>query len=259
VPAAAFQLPTFQLLSIGFATGAFVLAGIDRYGLYQRSSQPIRWLGVLMGVIGLLGSNALYVFAMRLIPPAQANLISYLWPIMIVVIASCLGLLTMKRRQMWGVAIGLFGATLVIGGSDFTLSWLGIGLAFSSAIAWAAFCIFRMLEGEAARPVLTPAFTGSAIVAVIVHLVMETTVIPSAASLLLAVLIGILPLGLGAILWDNGLRRGRQHLLATLAYATPLLGVLMLLLCGFATPSISLFFGGIMIVAAGVISGNTRT
>lgn len=259
VPSAASRLPTFQLLAIAFGTGAFLLAAIDRKAGFPKSSQPIRWTSVLMAVVGLLGSNALYVYAMRLIPPAQANLISYLWPVMTVVIANFLGLLTMKRRQVWGVAIGLIGAALVIGGSGFELSWLGIGLALGSAVAWAAFCIFRVVEGDKARPVLTLAFAGSAAFAVTLHLFTETTIIPSTHSLLFALLIGISPLGLGAILWDNGLRRGNPHLLATLAYATPLLGTLLLLVFGFATASFSLFFGGVTIVAAGIISGNSRT
>lgn len=257
VPPIASRLPTFQLLTIAFGAGAVLLGVIDRTNAQPTSIRSVRWLAVLMAVIGLLGSNALYVFAMHLIPPAQANLISYLWPIMIVVLASSLHLIDMNRRRMLAVATGLAGAALVIGGSGFTLSWLGIGFALGSAVAWAAFCIFRMVEGDTARPVLTLGFAGSALVAAALHVLTETTVTPSASSLLLALLVGTMPLGLGAILWDNGLRRGEQHLLATMAYATPLLSAVILLAFGFVTLSSGLLVGGMLIVVAGILSGSS--
>jgi drug/metabolite transporter (DMT)-like permease len=241
---------------IAFGVGALLLAVVERRHSNLASIRKVRWLAVLMAVIGLLGSNALYVFSMRFIPPAQANIISYLWPVIIVLLATCLRLLAINRRRLLAVAVGLAGASLVIGGSGFTLSWLGIGLALASAVAWSAFCVFRMVEGDAARPVLTLGFAGSALVAAALHVLTETTVMPSASSLLLALLVGILPLGLGAILWDNGLRRGEQHLLATMAYATPLLSSVVLLAFGFVTVSTGLVVGGILIVTAGFASGS---
>jgi hypothetical protein len=43
-------------------------------------------------------------------------------------------------------------------------------------------------------------------------------------------------------------------MLAVLAYATPLVSTLILVAAGFAVPSIGLFIGGGMIVAAGIVA-----
>jgi hypothetical protein len=85
----------------------------------------------------------------------------------------------------------------------------------------------------------------------VLHFALETTVTPSASSLLFAVLIGAQPLALAALGWDNGIRRGDRRLLAIMAYATPLVSALMLILCGYATPSIGIVLGCGLIVAAG--------
>ena len=71
-----------------------------------------------------------------------------------------------------------------------------------------------------------------------------------------SLLIGALPLGLGALAWDNGIRRGDRRVLAIMAYATPLVSALILILCGYATPSIGIVLGGALIVAAGAVSAS---
>jgi drug/metabolite transporter (DMT)-like permease len=256
VPPPTSQLPTFQLLAMAFGTGALLLFACDRSRVakVRPARGRMHWVMIAMAVVGYLASNAFYVFAMNRIPAAQANLISYLWPVMIVVMGGALGLMPVTWRQQLGVAVGLVGAALVIGGSGFTLSWMGIGLALASGLTWATFCLFRLYEGENASNVLAGGFAASAVIGVVLHLALETTVIPSASSLLFALLIGVLPLALGALAWDNGIRRGDRRLLAIMAYATPLVSALVLIVCGFAAPSIGIVLGGGLIVAAGAIS-----
>jgi drug/metabolite transporter (DMT)-like permease len=79
-------------------------------------------------------------------------------------------------------------------------------------------------------------------------------VLPPARTLVCAGLVGIVPLALGNLAWDYGVRRGDRLLLAVLAYATPLVSTLILVAAGFAAPSLGLFIGGGMIVTAGVIA-----
>jgi drug/metabolite transporter (DMT)-like permease len=56
------------------------------------------WLSVSMVAIGLLGSTILFIMALRYIPAAQANLLLYLWPVMVVLIASGLQLVKLTLR-----------------------------------------------------------------------------------------------------------------------------------------------------------------
>lgn len=94
----------------------------------------------------------------------------------------------------------------------------------------------------------------SAALALALHLGLETTVVPTALGLLSTVLVGIVPLALGNLAWDHDVRRGDRVLLATLAYATPLVAALLLVAFGFAQATAGLLVGGLLIVTAGVVS-----
>jgi carbon starvation protein CstA len=49
-------------------------------------------------------------------------------------------------------------------------------------------------------------------------------------------------------------RKGDKVQLATIAYATPLVGALLLIASGFATATAGLLVGAVLIVAAGIVA-----
>ena len=207
-----------------------------------------------MVAVGLLLSDIFFIEALHYIPPAQANLILYLWPVMVVLLGALLGLLALRGRDLVSVAIAMCGAALVIGPGLSEFSWTGIGLAAAGGLAWAMFCVFRLWQGPDAPNALASGFTLSAAISLLLHLGTETTVNPPPLAILSAVLVGAIPLALGNLAWDHGIRRGNRVLLAVLAYATPLVGALILIVFGFAEATAGLLFGAILIVAGGVIS-----
>lgn len=253
-------MPLFQFLTIIFAVGAVVLvilraaAAAVTPASAQRGTSLYRWLPAVMVAVGLLVSDILFIEAIRLIPAAQANLILYLWPVMMVLLAALLGLLALRARHLASVAIGLGGAALVIGPGMLGMSWVGVGLAAAGGLAWAVYCVFRLWQGPDAPDALAGGFTLSAAVSLLLHLGIETTVVPPLSALLSAALVGAVPLALGNLAWDYGIRRGDRVLLAVLAYATPLVGALILVATGFAEATIGLLLGGLLIVASGIIA-----
>lgn len=252
-------MPLFQFLTIIFAVGAVVLvilraAAAVTPASAQLGTSPYRWLPAVMVAVGLLVSDILFIEAIRLIPAAQANLILYLWPVMMVLLAALLGLLALRARHLASVAIGLGGAALVIGPGMLGMSWVGVGLAAAGGLAWAVYCVFRLWQGPDAPDALAGGFTLSAAVSLLLHLGIETTVVPPLSALLSAALVGAVPLALGNLAWDYGIRRGDRVLLAVLAYATPLVGALILVATGFAEATIGLLLGGLLIVASGIIA-----
>ena len=85
------KIPAFQLAAMTFAIGALVaFAELDRGGP-QRFARcgSRRWPGSV-GVGGLFGYHALYFLALRFAPPAEAGLLNYLWPLLIVLFSSLL-------------------------------------------------------------------------------------------------------------------------------------------------------------------------
>jgi drug/metabolite transporter (DMT)-like permease len=255
------SMPLFQYCALIYASGATVLYLLPRSNRPElaRPSGAIGWaksstlLAAVMFGLGLLVSSVLFIWAFDHISVAQANLILYLWPVMVVVLCVPLRLVRPKVAHLTGIAIAMMGAALVIGGDTVGLSWTGVGLAAAGGFVWAVFVVFRIWQGESAPDALAPGLALAAAVAAVAHLLTEVTLMPTAPAIAGAILIGILPSALGNLAWDHGVRKGDKVLLATLAYATPLVGALLLILFGFATATPGLMLGAVLIVAAGII------
>ena len=252
-------MPAFEILTIAFTVGWLVLGRLERGSrdLAQPITRSPRRISVLACTLGLCGSNAFFILATAAIAPAQASLISYLWPVMVVGSGGLLGMFRLRPRHLLGLGLGFAGAAVVLGGT-ITGTWTGAGLALLSGASWAAYCLFRIREGAAAGNVLAPACSVSAILCLGLHLILEVTVLPTIPALLAATAVGIAPLALANLAWDHGMRRGDSQLLASMAYATPLVGAVLLILAGFATFSLSLLIGALMIVGAGMVSKSER-
>jgi drug/metabolite transporter (DMT)-like permease len=94
----------------------------------------------------------------------------------------------------------------------------------------------------------------SALICAAAHFLNETSVIPSAVSLMAAIVIGVVPSAIANVVWDAGLQRGDSQLLAVMAYGTPLCSGLMLISLGLESFTWKLLLGALLIVVAGVLS-----
>jgi drug/metabolite transporter (DMT)-like permease len=257
-------MPLMQYLAVIFASGAVALFLAPKGPVAVRSDRPqvegwaksSRLLAAVMVGLGLLVSDILFILAFRHISVAQANLILYLWPVMVVAICVPLGLATLRRTHVGGILLGLLGAALVIGGGDGAFSWTGVALATGGGLAWAGYVVFRIWQGEQAPDALALGLTLSAAVATALHLAFEATVVPSLGALAGTILVGIIPLALGNLAWDHGVRKGDRVLLATMAYATPLIAAMLLVAFGLAAATPNLLLGAVLIVAAGIVASS---
>ena len=87
--AASGAIPPFELAALTFAVGgaAGLIYAAARGRLGALRQPPQVWL---VGVGGLFGYHALYFAALRAAPPAQASLVAYLWPLLIVLMSAML-------------------------------------------------------------------------------------------------------------------------------------------------------------------------
>ncbi len=220
----------------------------------EESSLKRSWLPAVVYGIALAGGDASFILATHRIPAAQANLISYLWPVMIVVFGAVIGLFRLRPRQIIGLGLGFSGAVILMWDGRISMSISGIALALLSGACWAAYCIFRLTWKLPARNVLARGSVISAIICVFLHALLEPTVIPNLGALAATAVAGMIPLALGNFVWDEGFRRGDGHLLAVMAYATPLCSALLLASLGAALLTWNLLAGAVVIVLAGVLS-----
>ena len=257
--AASGRVPPFQLAAMTFAVGGGigVVSWLFRPRAVAALRQPLRvWV---LGVGGLFGYHALYFFALRLAPPAEAGLINYLWPLLIVLFSAFLPGERLKLHHVAGAMLGLLGTAVLVGGRaqlGFAPQFVpGYGAAFVAAFVWA---IYSVLSRRFAA-VPTDAVVGfclvTAMLGVLFNLFLEQTVWPARASEWLAVLaLGLGPVGAAFYVWDIGMKRGDIRVLGAASYAAPVLSTLLLVLAGYAEATLSLGIAAALIAGGGIIA-----
>src|SRR6478736_1040466 len=114
------KIPAFQLAAMTFGIGAAVAFAsfLFRPSAFNALRQPlVAWV---VGIGGLFGYHALYFTALRLAPPAEAGLLNYLWPLLIVLLSAALpGEAGLRPAHILGALLGLSGvAALFLGRGD---------------------------------------------------------------------------------------------------------------------------------------------
>src|SRR3954452_15826747 len=111
------RIPAFQLAAMTFATGALAAAlrwTVRPDGFRALRQPPLVWI---VGIGGLFGYHALYFLALRLAPPAEAGLLNYLWPLLIVLFSSLLPGERLLLHYVIGALFGLAGTVLLFAGN----------------------------------------------------------------------------------------------------------------------------------------------
>src|SRR3954471_1540995 len=139
------KIPAFQLAAMTFAIGALVgfMTFIGRPQGLRALRQPLpAWL---VGVGGVFGYHPLYFLPLRLAPPAEAGLLNYLWPLLIVLFSSLLPGERLAPHHVIGALLGLAGTALLFtgsGGGGFATGQIpGLVAAFVAAFVWAAYSV----------------------------------------------------------------------------------------------------------------------
>jgi drug/metabolite transporter (DMT)-like permease len=254
----ALSVPAFECLTVAFLFGWFVLSRLEKISASEggTAGRFFSWVPGIACALGLTGSNAFHILATHYIPAAEANLISYLWPVEIIALGAALRLFRLRLRHIVGFSLGFSGTAMLLGGATLSLSITGVTLAFISGISWALYCIFRLIWKGEPTLVLQRGCAISTALCAALHLTMEPTVVPDLGGLAASAAVGIVPLALGNLVWDRGFRRGDSQLLAVMAYATPLCSALLLVALGLEVPTSGLLVGATLIVTAGFLSHN---
>ncbi|MFN5412298.1 DMT family transporter, partial [Bradyrhizobium sp.] len=251
-------IPAFQLAAMTFAIGGAVglLTLLRNPQALQLLRQPAAAWAV--GVGGLFGYHALYFLALRFAPPAEAGLLNYLWPLLIVLFSAFLPGERLAIHHVIGAALGLVGTVLLFvgNGASFAASQLpGLAAAFVAAFVWAIYSVLS----RRLKAVPTEAVAGfclaTSLLAAIVHAAIERTVWPGTPAQWLAVIgLGIGPVGAAFYAWDIGMKRGDIRVLGAASYATPLLSTAFLILGGYARPSAAIAVAALLIAGGGLVA-----
>jgi drug/metabolite transporter (DMT)-like permease len=251
-------VPPFQLAAMTFAVGGGLGAATwaFRPGAARALKQP--WPVWALGVGGLFGYHALYFLALRLAPPAEAQLVSYLWPVLIVLLSALLPGERLRAHHAAGALIALGGTALLFAGRgiSFAGAYLpGFAAAFVAAFVWATYSVLSRRFAAVPTDAVAGFCLVTAALAAISHLLFEQTHWPQNPGEWLAVgALGIGPVGAAFYVWDIGMKRGDIRVLGAGSYAAPLLSTFFLVLAGYAAASVALALAAILIAGGGVLA-----
>ncbi len=253
------RVPAFQLLAMTFAIGACIgpLMWLLRPGAFRALRQPpLVWA---VGVGGLFGYHALYFLALRFSPPAEAGLLNYLWPLLIVLLSSLLPGERLAVHHIVGALLGLAGtALLLIGrsGAAFEASYIpGFVAAFVGAFVWAGYSVMSRKFAVVPTDAVAGFCLATAFLAVLCHFMFETTIWPDTLMQWAAIVaLGIGPVGIAFFAWDIGMKRGDIRVLGAVSYTTPLLSTFFLIAAGYARPTATLGIAALLIAGGGLIA-----
>lgn len=225
------HVPPFLLTGLGLLVGSLIALPLSGFRL-AAWRVPARTL--LLGVYGLFGFHFLLFLALRHAPPLQANLINYLWPLGMVVMAPwLLPGLRFRWQYLAAAALGFAGAALAIasrGGVTAGGGWhVGYLFALGSAFVWASYSLLTRRVAAFPTAAVGSFAALSGVLSLLCHVAFEPAAALSARDGLLIALLGLGPLGGAFFLWDAALKAGDARRIGLLAFLTPLLstGVLI--------------------------------
>ena len=116
--------------TIGGVIGLIWVAATKSWG--ELAAVPLRVYA--FGTLGIFGYHALYFSALRAAPAAEAGLIAYLWPLLIVLFSGLLPGENLRRGHLIGAVLAFVGAGLLVAGGAEGLRMehaVGYGLALA--------------------------------------------------------------------------------------------------------------------------------
>ena len=248
-------IPTFEILAIAFGIS---FAGTATYVTIRKRwyiiKQPIMlWV---IGILGIFGNDILFLEAFKHAPPAHIILITYLWPMLVILLSALILKEAAPLRYFTGGLFGLAGiAVLMLTKSnaynihgDYALGYL---LALLSAIVWSIFVI--AMRHYKNKPIeMVGMYCGCGfILSLIAHIIFDKNVTPTSPELLVLIIFGLTSQGSAYYLWNHGIRRGNFKLLSISSYATPVVSIVILILLGKSN------YSNRLLVSALLVSGGS--
>ncbi len=247
------HVPPFLLTGLALLIGSVIALPLSGWRVSRWKVAPTT---LALGVYGLFGFHLLLFMALRNAPAVEANLVNYLWPLLMVVLAPfVLPGVRFKLVHLMAALMGFAGAAIAILGDKppepgFSLGYLS---AAASALVWASYSLLskRVAAFPTAAVGSFAALSGA--LSLVCHLLLERPTSISVDDWALIAILGLGPLGSAFFLWDAALKRGDPRKIGLLAFLTPLLSTLLLLLSRGQTPSPAIVLAAALVASAAAI------
>lgn len=239
------RLPPFLVTAIALAIGA--LLSIRHIAQWR---VPLKTFAT--GVAGIFGYHCLLFTAFRTAPALEANLLNYLWPLLIVLLSPVFKLGTLRWPHIVASLCGFAGAALIVTKGQLQLPAVlpaGFLFAIAAAFTWACYSLQTRKLPAFPNAAVGGFCLASALLAGLCHLAFEPAIVPDKQEWLALLAMGIGPLGLSFFFWNIAMKSADPRQVGAVSYLTPLLSTMMLAATGLGTMNSTSW------VAAGLILG----
>ncbi len=217
------HLPPFYILGVTFLIGSIP-------GFFKPKEMFPPWRTLIWGVFGYFGYHFCLFYAFRFAPPLEANLINYLWPVILVLF----GPLFFKESKLkfYHILGGLFsiaGCFILVAGFNFDFkkeNFFGYFLALTAAFIWPIYSLGKKKLPSNSVWSIGSFCLISGLLCLVTHVIIEPRVVLQWHDAWKLIIMGIGPFGLAFYTWDIALKFGDSRVIGALAYLTPVLSTL---------------------------------
>ena len=257
------HVPPFLLTGL-----ALLIGSIPAWPFYRQ--WRVSGAALALGVYGLFGYHFLLFMGLRYAPAVEANLVNYLWPLGIVLMAPLfLPGIKLTATHLLAACAGFAGAAVAILGDSWMAGTLnskgfawGYLLAAVAAFVWSSYSLMGKRLSLAGRGFSTAAIglfgLVSGVLSLLCHALLEAPVALSPRDWLLLAAMGLGPLGAAFFLWDAALKSGDARRIGILSYITPLASTVLLLLVTGRPLSWGIGLATVLILGAAVLGSRAK-
>ncbi|MDP9127577.1 MAG: EamA family transporter [Pseudomonadota bacterium] len=213
--------------------------------------QPWRTWGLFF--LAVVAYRGCYLGGLKLAPIVEANLLNYLWPLLIVFLSALLDGRRLTAKIYVGALLCFVGAVCIglsKNGGQFSFQ-LGHILAVAGAVIWALYSVLTRRLPSSSRQTIGAMHLIAACLFYALHTLIETPV--QLASLSWWNCAGVVEIGLaislGYSLWDKAMTHGHRENIAVAAYYTPLLSTLWLIVFSGAPMNFYVWLAAVFILS----------